>query len=441
MSPSHHVFIWRSACSRQRRRVSMRFTNTRFVKSMCLLTCILTLRPSVVRSQGPDSKTTDSHVPADPHERRRISNARYTGRPVHTRVTQQFEMYDPHSEEALQDLKAMGFTQVILDWPNLHKAATDAGLNVVLANWWTLDTSDEDIDAGLARARDVAPEKLIGFSIMDEPGRNAPDTPFTFYSDLYRVLSPVFREQFPTTRLEISHWGPMAGWPDQDYEVFSDLYEAADVMRIMPYPDLYEGPLDDVFFMIQRSRRLMEMAGLQLPLVVILQAWVLPPRNQLPEIDELRVMAWQAMLSGAETLSFFEYNLDVWNCEPGFHSQFRQLMAELTQFSRATRESSVETMMNDRGILTATLTSPCGCRRWILINTRRFRNCGLRPLEVRITELSEQRYSRRGLSHKTCAPAVPSRCVVRRAPVCTRNSRSRFRYRSRCRDLIRPGTR
>ena len=201
----------------------------------------------------------------------------------------------------------------------------------MLANWWIDKTKQDDIDRGLDWAKKVDREKLVGFSVMDEPGRNAPDTPFGFYIDLYEKLKPEFRADFPNTRLEISHWGPMASWDDRYYDYFSYLYEAADVMRIMPYPDLYEGPLDDVFFMIQRSRRMMEIAQRELPLVVILQAWLLPPDGKLPTISELRVMAYQAMLSGAETVSFFEYNEEIWAKTPGFKERFRELMKEVTE--------------------------------------------------------------------------------------------------------------
>ncbi len=410
----------------------MCFSVAAVVPYVCVLVCVVIAGPPCARSQESALNAPDPHLSTDPEERRLVSNARYIQRPVHTKVTQQFEMYDPHSEGALHDLKSMGFTQVVLDWPNLHHAATDAGLNVVLANWWTLNTSDKDIDAGIARARNVAPKKLIGFSIMDEPGRNAPETPFTFYEELYSVLEPVFREQFPTTRLEISHWGPMATWTDQHYEKFSHLYQAADVMRIMPYPDLYEAPLDDVFFMIQRSRRLMEIAGVRRPLVVILQAWVLPPKNKLPEIDELRVMAYQTMLSGAETLSFFEYNLDVWNRAPGFQVQFRQLMAELTQFSRANRESSVETMIDSKGILTTRLTPPRGSHLRVLINTRRTRNRDMDPLEVRMTKIPEHRGSRLALKDTTCGITELNRCVTQRAPCRTSSCTPSLLRHRRC---------
>ena len=365
---------------------------------------------------------------SDPVEIRRRSNQDYVGIKVKTSVPQRFEMYDPHSRQALLDLKSMGFTQVILDWPELHSAAADAGLDVVLANWWTQETKPEEIEKGLERAREVAPQSLIGFSVMDEPGRNAPDTPFGFYIDLYAQLKPTFEEELSRTRLEISHWGPMASWDSRYYDYFSFLYEAADVMRIMPYPDLNEAPLDDVFFMIQRSRRMMKIAERELPLVVILQAWQLPPNGTLPEIAELRVMAWQAMLSGAETVSFFEYNLDIWNETPGFHEQFRQLMVELTGLSRRYRGHSVETEMREDGILHSTLTSPHGLVTRIEVNTRRFSAGGFQPLEIRETTLR---------SPESCPQHPASRHIVCRPFAVRKALRRRDAGNLRCRRLLR----
>lgn len=334
----------------------------------------------------PAIKSGEAYKLSDQMELRRRSNAEYVDVAVTSQIPQRFEMYSPHSEQALRDLKSMGFTQVILDWPNLHSAATAAGLKVVLANWWIDKTKPEDIEKGIEQARAVAPSSLIGFSIMDEPGRNSPDTPFGFYIDIYEDLKPKFAAEFPGTQLEISHWGPMASWDQRYYDYFSFLYEAADVMRIMPYPDLHEAPLDDVFFMTQRSRKLMKIAGRKLPLVVILQTWVLPPQNKLPEINELRVMAWQAMLSGAETISFFDYNVEVWKKTPQFETAFRELMGELTAFSNLHKNDTVVTSMNTDGILTSTLSLPFGRQTKIQINTRRKANNKMQPLEVRITE-------------------------------------------------------
>ncbi len=331
------------------------------------------------------SADTPEVAPAitDPAEQRRAANAPYVGVPIRTRVTQRFEMYSPRNEQAVTELKAMGFTQVMLDRPNLHQAATDVGLPFVLAHWWNQETKPEEITAAVERAKSVDPSMLIGFSIMDEPERNAPDTPFGYYIDVYEKLRPEFQKELVGTRLEISHWGPLAEWTDQHYEYFSFLYEAADVMRIMPYPDLGEGPLDDVFFMMRRTQRPMELAGRNLPLVVILQTWILPPKNQLPEIAELRVMTYQAMLSGAETVSFFDHNPEVWRQKEGFESGFRDLMQGATEFARRYKDWHVETVINADSVLTSILTSPSGQRQRVTINTQRTAVQSLAALEIR----------------------------------------------------------
>ena len=376
--------------------------------------------------QQPDS----AHQITDPAEIRQRNNAEYVDVTIRTTIPQRFEMYDPRSEQALADLKAMGFTQVILDRPNLHSAATSLGLDVVLANWWTQDTKPDEIQSGLERARAVAPDRLIGFSVMDEPGRNAPDTPFGFYVDLYNELKPAFEQEMPGTRLEISHWGPMAGWDEDYYNYFSYLYEAADVMRIMPYPDLGEAPLDDVFFMIQRSQRMMQIARRKLPLVVILQTWLLPPNGRLPEIDELRVMAMQVMLSGADTLSFFEYNREIWDRTPEFHNQFQSLMLELTSFSRRYRNYSVETTITEHGILNSTLRSPTGAITRMTVNTQRYDVGVLKRLEIQKTSVGSRNH---------CQPQPHYRCVVnqRSGRRCVHSTMTCKRHRQlRCRPRL-----
>jgi len=356
------------------------------------------------------------------------ANSEFIGRQTVGPVTRRFEMYDPHSPEALKALKEMGFTQVILDWPNLHRDATEIGLDVVLANWWTDKTTPEEIERGIELAKQVDPARLAGFSVMDEPERNSPETPFGFYTELYDQMRPRFDREFPGVRLEISHSGPYRSWDQRYYDHFSFLYEAADVMRIMPFPDLNEGPLSDVFFMILRSRELMRIAGRELPLVVILQAWVLPPESKLPEIAELRVMAWQAMLAGVETISFFEYNTDVWSQTPGFHDQFAGLMKELTGASSRLRDATIRSRIDAEGVLHAHVSWPNGRTESIVVNTNRTSVGNLAPLAVVQTSALPSQ-----------APACPQICAPRpiKQPDCCGFSRPTYRTRcipSRCDD-------
>ena len=83
----------------------------------------------------------ETAVAQPPSESMPLDNEVFADAITSGRVTQRFEIYNPHSEEQLQTVKQMGFTQVILDWPQLHAAATQIDLDVVIANWWTVFSS------------------------------------------------------------------------------------------------------------------------------------------------------------------------------------------------------------------------------------------------------------------------------------------------------------
>ena len=319
-----------------------------------------------------------------------IANSEYYGIKTQARITQRFEIYDPRSLTDLKAVKAMGFDQVILDQSQWHIDATALGLDVVLANWWTKDSSKELIEQTFQIAKRVDPKHLVGISVMDEPERNSPETPFQFYVDLYTRLKRRLVEDLAGVKLEISYWGPLSKWDQAYYDYFSNLYISADVMRIMPYPDLQEGPLSEVYLMLQRSKRAMRQAEVEIPHVVILQAWVLPPDDKLPTIDELRVMAYQAMLAGAETLSFFEYKPEVWQKTKNFTEGFQQLMLELRSLRQRLTGASIESTLHENGVLQATAQWPTGRTYTIRINTNRFDQDDLKGLEIRDSSLFSQ---------------------------------------------------
>jgi hypothetical protein len=311
-----------------------------------------------------------------------LSNEALVNVTIQTRITPHFEIYNPHSREDMLAIKNMGFTQVILDRADLHVEATRVGLNIVLANWWTRETIPEDIEQGIKYAAQVDRSRLVAVSMMDEPERHAPDTPFPFYKALYRVLRTRFDREMPGVQLEISHWGPLESWPLEAYRLFKPLYQATDRIRLMPYPDLYEGPLSEVYFQMQRSRHIMQLAGRNLPQVVILQTWALPNDTKLPTIEELRVMAYQAMLVGADTLSFYNYDPSLWQQTPGFTEEFAKLMQELTRFSHTFRTASVQSQMGTDGILKATIDLPGQAPVLVTVNTNRQQIGDLDPLAV-----------------------------------------------------------
>ncbi len=311
-----------------------------------------------------------------------IENTEFYGVTQRSKVTRRFEIYDPHSVEDLQAVRDMGFDQVILDHPNLHSHATELGLDVVLANWWHQETPQSAIDETYQLATEVAPGKLKAISIQDEPERNSPDTPFSYYVELYKKLKPRMVDKLAQTRLEISYWGPLSSWDQRYYEYFSYLYESADAMRIMPYPDLHEAPLSEVYLMMQRSKRAMQLADVDIPQIVILQTWVLPPEDKLPTIAELRVMAYQAMLGGAEAISFFEYNPALWQKTAGFTAGFRELMAELRGLSQRLSGAELETVLHSNGIFECTAVWPSGGTALVRVNTNRETMADMLALQI-----------------------------------------------------------
>ncbi|MEM7476117.1 MAG: hypothetical protein AAF483_14075 [Planctomycetota bacterium] len=319
-----------------------------------------------------------------------IENSEFYGKKTLSRVTERFEIYDPHSVEELEKVKAMGFDQVILDRAPLHQEATRLGLDVVIANWWTPETKQEVIDGSLDLSRQVEKGRLAGISIMDEPERNTPNTPFEFYIDLYQKLKPQMDASMQNARLEISYWGPIDSWDQRYYDDFAKLYRAADVMRLMPYPDLYEKPLRDVYLMMRRSDRVMGIAGVDIPKLVILQTWILAPKNELPQIPELRVMAYQAMLGGAETLSFFEYKPEDWEKTPGFEAKFEELMQELIGLRKRLAGAEIESWLDENGILQADVSWENGQTATIRVNTNRIKTEDLARMEIQDGSLELQ---------------------------------------------------
>ena len=350
-----------------------------------------------------------------------IANSEFYGIKTQSRITQRFEIYDPHSLADLKAVKAMGFDQVILDQPQWHVEATALGLDVVLANWWTKDSSKELIEQTFRIAKQVDPKHLVGISVMDEPERNAPGTPFQFYVDLYQSLKNRLVEGLAGVKLEISYWGPLSKWDQEYYDYFSNLYVSADVMRIMPYPDLQEGPLSEVYLMLQRSKRAMRQAEVEIPHVVILQAWVLPPDEKLPTIDELRVMAYQAMLAGAGTLSFFEYKPEVWQKTKNFTEGFQELMLELRSLRQRLNGASIESTLLENGVLEATVHWPTGRTDAIRINTNRFDQDDLKGLEIRDSSLFSQQLAEvvPDEKHRSLLPNAMDQCSASCIPCIT----------------------
>jgi hypothetical protein len=345
----------------------------------CLIASAIVESQSLAQDVAPVAESQaapDSQPPAF------ANNDRFHIITVKAKISDRFEIYDPHSVEQLQAIRDMGFRQVILDWPYLHREATQLGLDVVIANWWTIDTEVSEIEKRMEFVREIDPERFAAISMMDEPERNSPDTPFSYYQALYGDLKKAMQQDYPNVPLEMSHWGPLASWSNAEYEKFIPLYQSTDLIRIMPYPDLREGPLSEVYYQMLRSRHVMKLAGREIPQLVILQTWELPENPKLPTIGELRVMAYQAILTGAETVSFFSYEPEAWSKTPGFIDGFRDLMSELTTWTRRYKGQIAETSMSPDGVLQSTIAASDHQHVTIRINTNRIQTGAMPGLAI-----------------------------------------------------------
>lgn len=246
---------------------------------------------------------------------------------VRAAITRRFEIYGARSQLDLDFLRPLGFTQVILDDYRLVKPAESAGFGVVLANWWDRETTWEQVRRVLEFARGV--RRLVSINMMDEPILNGAGS---HEPAVYLGLREEIRRAGYDPRLSLTIYGPQPAWPTPWSLLFVDYLGAIDLLRIDPYPIAGRRPLREVAEWIEQAKRLMAAGGRGLPLTVVLQAW--DSGDGLPSIAQIRVMAYMAMLSGAETLSFFEYNPSVWSQVPGFTEGFVALMGELGSLAR-----------------------------------------------------------------------------------------------------------
>jgi hypothetical protein len=119
-------------------------------------------------------------------------------------------------------------------------------------------------------------------------------------------------------------------------------------------------------------------------------------------------MSYMTMLAGADTLSFYNYDPEVWNQTPGFVDGFAELMRELTDFSLRLRGITFESRMSVSGILKSQARLEDGRTMSILVNSNRTPVDGFEPLAVDffVTQPS---------ASTACRIATKSRrCIMRR---------------------------
>ena len=294
-----------------------------------------------------------------------------------TGVTRSFEMYmdGTFTKADFEYMKALGFTRI---FPNFEGYATELEsleLGVVLPNWWNGDTTWSTVLQVLQDAAKLT--NLVSINMMDEPELD--DLPL-HAPEVYLKLRREIRQAGFDQPLSLTLYGPRPEWPASTTRFFLDYFGAIDILRIDPYPVLSGKPLRRVADWINQARFLMEVIGREMPLTVVLQTWELSP-GTLPAVSALRVMAYLAMFSGANTLSFFDYNPTAWSDNPGFTEGFITLMSELTGLAREFAGAVVYPILGPDDVFQAEVELD-GYWTCFKVNTLESQNGTLAPLEI-----------------------------------------------------------
>jgi hypothetical protein len=289
-------------------------------------------------------------------------------------MTQNFEIYGAQSESDLKFLQNLGFTQVIVDLLQFAEPADKLGLGVVLANFWDSSTTPSQVAEVVSLANGL--EHLVSINMMDEPilvglATHAPA--------VYLRIRDWIRRGGSNAPLSLTEYGPRPDWPVSWSRVYLDFLEAIDIVRSDPYPFAAGRPLELVAQWIDQARLLIGVTGRPRPLTVILQAWACD--NGLPPVPMIRMMAYLAMLSGVETLSFYQYNPADWDKVPGFTADFTAMMVELTALAQEFAGAEVQGVLGVDHIFQAEIRRD---RQWtcISVNTLNRPNGRFGPLEV-----------------------------------------------------------
>jgi hypothetical protein len=289
-------------------------------------------------------------------------------------IARNFEIYGAETGADLELLKSLGFTQVILDDQGLANLAGEFGLAVVLANWWNTSTTWTQIQALFEYALGL--NNLVSINMMDEPIYNGVAT---HPPELYMRIRETMRSQGFDQRLSLTIYGPQSSWPVSWSRLFMEYLATIDILRIDPYAIAAGQPLRIVKEWIDYSHSLMAVAQRELPLTVVVQAW--NSGSGLPSIAEIRVMAYMALFSGVETVSFYSYNPTVWNQTKGFLRGFAAIMTELTALSREFENADIQPVLGGDDLFQVEI---CHEGQWtcITVNTRNHPNGVLGPLEI-----------------------------------------------------------
>lgn len=232
------------------------------------------------------------------------------------------EIYGARWDEDFAITKAHGFNTVIEFGENIEDRAERFGMMLIDPNWMGRDNTLEQVAAKADKYRNK--RAVIAYNLNDEPDLR-PELGVG-PADLERIAD-FFRKKDPRRLLSVTCAGGAGGtrlWPE--YASF------VDVLRINPYPVIGGVPLSLV---TERLKVAHEAVGPGKPVWVILQAWFMGDADSFPTDRQDRCMTYLALAGGANAISHFDFNIEVWSQFPAFWNGLIQNNRELRLLSPA----------------------------------------------------------------------------------------------------------
>ena len=301
--------------------------------------------------------------------------------PLVSALPSHFELYGAKTPEQLVIFKAWGFDQVILESNNLIPIANDLRLRVVQANWWNPSTPMSVVESQIAKAK--LADQLVSVNMMDEPIYNNPSIhPPEYYVELKSKLASF------DVPLSLTQYGPKEEWTDSEKALFLSYIHAVDVMRIDPYPVVAKRPLRTVYDWVQATRRMIEEdVKRNIPLTVILQAWAdgddSSGQPKLPTPEQLRVMIYLAAFSGADTVSFYNFDPQVWDRYPGFQDALLSYVKELIDLRTYLTDATINSGFENQHVFRVSAVSKDGLSYCMRINTSELQSGEFSPFQFK----------------------------------------------------------
>lgn len=282
-------------------------------------------------------------------------------------------------------LKGWGIDQVVVETLASGQSAAKAGLGVVLANWWSTDKTTDFIAAVVKSAATIS--TLCEIKMADEPiywqlsqfksARTGAATTWLYTPAAFAAARSTVYSNWPGPNpippLSLSFYGPEESWDILESEFYSQSLPTIDLLRVNNYPYCDPNHYRQIWMWNENARRYMSLANVDIPICTTLQAWANPDshseKRMMPTPQELRVMAYQVLLSGAAVVSFYQFEPANWALFPDYQNQFQAMVQDLVQFINALQVGNATSILGYDSVVRTWLTDSNGNRSMYYVNT------------------------------------------------------------------------